>query len=350
MKAVRFHGVGRPLTIEDLPVPEPSRDEVLVQVAACGICASDLHIFDGSLPNRGVVPFTPGHEPSGVIAGMGADVSGWSDGDRVSIFPGRRCGECMRCRAGGEVERCALSLTMGIDYDGAWAEYVAVPVASLVRVPDEVPLDQAAILCDAVGTPFNAIVDVAQVRPGERVAVFGVGGLGTHGVMIARLVGASFVAAVDPNAGARDRAKRLGADLVIDPLATDAAAVIKEATGEGVDVALDFVGANAVLKSAVKSLAVDGRAIVVGVGGDKIQLGPSALFAISRTQLRAAYGYSRAHLETLLSLVATGRLDLSGSISARLPLDDANDGVAMLSEKRGDPVRVVLVSELSSAV
>ncbi len=350
MKAVRFHGVGEPLRIEDVPTPEPGIGEVLVRVAACGICASDLHIFDGSLPNASRPPVTPGHETSGTVAGVGDGVTDWTEGDRVSVFPGRRCGVCARCRNGGEVERCALSPSMGIDFDGGWAEFVAVPAECLVRVPDNVPLDQAAIICDAVGTPYNAVVEVAHLRPGERAAVFGIGGLGTHGVMIARLAGASFVAAIDTNAGARKRAEALGADLVIDPSATDPSAAIRDATGgEGVDVALDFVGANDVLKAAVRSLDVDGRAIVVGVGGDRIQLGPSSLFAISRTQLRGAYGYRRSHLETLLRLVSTGRLDLSGSVSATLPLDDANEGVAILSEKRNDPVRVLLVSTDSSA-
>ena len=350
MLAVRFHGVGKPLELEELPIPEPAPGEVLVKVAACGVCASDLHIFDGSLPNRGTVPFTPGHEPSGVIAALGPDVAGWSEGDRVAMFPGRRCGACARCLAGGDVERCALPLTMGIDYDGAWAEYVTVPASTLVKVPASVPLDQAAILCDAVGTPFNAVVDVAKVRPGERVAVFGIGGLGTHGVMLAKLAGASFVAAVDPNAGARERAKRLGADIAVDPTTDNAAGVIREATGgEGVDAAFDFVGANAVLKSAVASLAIDGRAVVVGVGGEKIQLGPSALFAVLRTSLLGAYGYQRRHLQALMDLVAAGRLDLSGSVSERLPLHDANEGVSILSEKRNDPVRVLLISEGSSS-
>ncbi|MFN2613511.1 MAG: zinc-binding dehydrogenase, partial [Actinomycetota bacterium] len=152
----------------------------------------------------------------------------------------------------------------------------------------------------------------------------------------------SFIAAVDPNAGARERAKRLGADLVIDPNEQSAAQAIKEATGEGVDLAIDFVGANAVLKQAVSSLAINGRAIITGVSGERIQLGPSVTFAVFRTTLRGIMGYTRAHLERVIALVATGRLDLSGSISARLPLDDAAEGVQMLIEKRNDPVRVLL--------
>lgn len=349
MRAVRFHGVGTELVVEDVPVPSLMPDEVLVKVAACGVCASDLHMFDGTLPVRGSFPVIPGHEASGVIADVGSAVTGWREGDRVAIFAGKRCGVCARCQKGEPVERCALPITMGIDYDGAWAEYVAVPVDGLVRVPESIPLDIAAILCDAVGTPFNAVLETGGLKVGETIAVFGIGGLGTHGVMLARMAGASFIAAVDPSPAARERAKRLGADVAIDPAAGRPSTQIREATrGEGVDLALDFVGANAVLKEAVASLAIDGRAVIVGVSGERIQLGPSVTFAVFRNQLRSVMGYTRAQLETIMSLVESGRLDVSGSVSARLPIEDAAEGVRILSEKRNDPVRVVLVSSDSS--
>ena len=343
MRAVRFYGTGKPLEIEDRPVPEPRAGEVLAQIAACGICASDVHMFDGTLPTRGTPPFIPGHEAAGVVTATGTGVDAWREGDRVAIYPGKRCGVCARCRNGEPIERCMMPSNMGIEYDGGWAEYVAVPQEALVRVPESVPLEIAAILCDAVATPFNAVLDTGGLRPGERVAVFGVGGLGTHGVMLARLGGASFIAAIDTSPAARERAKRLGADVTIDPAVQKPSDAIREATGgEGVDLAIDFVGANSVLKQAVASLAIDGRAMIVGVSGDRIQLGPSALFAVLRNKLLSVMGYQRAHLETLVSLVASGRLDVSGSISTRLPFEQAAEGVAILTEKRGDPVRVLL--------
>lgn len=348
MLAVRWNGVGKPLETVDVPVPEPSSGEVLVKVAACGVCASDLHMFDGTLPTRTPPPVTPGHEAAGTIAVLGPDVAGWELGERVAIYAGKACGVCSRCTSGQPIERCALPITMGIDYDGAWAEYVAVPASGLVRVPDNVPLEIAAIICDAVATPFNAVLDTGGLKVGEKVAIFGVGGLGTHGVMLARMAGASFIAVVDPNKGARDRALRLGADLAIDPTNERPSKAIKAATGEGVDLAIDFVGANAVLKEAVASLAIDGRAVITGVSGDRIQLGPSVTFAVFRTKLLSVMGYTRAHLETLMALVASGRLDLSGSISARLPIERAAEGVSLLSEKTNDPVRVLLISSDSS--
>jgi threonine dehydrogenase-like Zn-dependent dehydrogenase len=342
MRAVRFLGIGKPLEVLDVPDPTPGPDEALIKIAACGICASDLHMMDGSLPVRTPPPVTPGHEASGTIAALGSTVTGWSEGDRVSIFAGKPCRQCPACLAGRAETGCLAPLTLGVDYDGAWADYCVVPAAALVRLPGEVPFEVGAILADCVATPFNAVVDVAQVKSGERVAVFGIGGLGTHAVQIARMAGAGFVAAVDPLPAARERALSLGADMALDP--DGAVAAIRAATGgEGVDASFDFVGANRVLKGAMASLAPGGRCVLVGVAGERIELGPSILFAVRRSRLLGSYGYRREHLETLVRLTASGRLDLSGSISERLPLEQAADGVEALATKRGNPVRIVLV-------
>lgn len=341
MRAARFFGVGKPLEIVDVPVPQPGPGEVLVKVAACGVCASDVHMMDGTLPVRTPPPVIPGHETSGVIDALGEGVTR-SVGERVVIYAGKPCGMCRPCLAERGLIECQVPLTMGVDYDGAWAEYVVVPAVACAPLPQEIPFDVGAILADCVATPFGAVVETGAVRAGERVAIFGAGGLGTHAVMIARLSGAGFIAVVDPLPSARDRAKRLGADLVLDP--DGAVAAIKAATGgEGVDVAFDFAGIPAALKGAVASLAHSGRAVVVGVGGEPIKLGPSILFAFMHTKLLGHYGYSMRHLEQLTRLVAGGRLDLSGSITAKLPLEDAAEAVDMLTTKRGDPVRLLLV-------
>lgn len=341
MRAVRMVGVGKPLEVHDIPVPSPGPGEVLVRVAACGVCASDVHVLDGSLPAMPPVPVTMGHEPSGTVEAAGPGVVWPPAGTRVVMHAGKRCGTCRACLAGKSLEECRASRTMGVDFDGAWADFIIVPADSCVALPDNVPFDQGAIIADAVATPYAAVVDTAAVKPGERVAIFGIGGLGTHAVRIARMAGASFVAAIDPRPGARERASALGADLAVDP--DGAVAAIREATGgDGVDAAFDFVGANAVVKAAVSSLAPYGRAVIVGVGGEKISLGPSILFALKHSALLGSYGYRRSHIETLVGLVASGRLDLSASISAKLPLEDAAEAVDMLATKRGDPVRLVL--------
>lgn len=344
MRAVRFTGPGQAFEVADVPVPEPGPGEVLVRVAACGVCASDLHLRSGRFPTRAGGPVTPGHEPAGYVAGVGPGVDGWAEGDRVAVtFVPRRCGQCAPCLAGGTAGDCTVPLLLGMDLDGAWAEYVAVPAEALVRVPDGVPLDVAALLTDAVATPFNALVEVGGLRPGERVAVFGTGGIGVHAVQLARLAGASLVVAVDSRPAARKHALSYGADHVIDPAVDDPADSIHDLTdGRGVDVALECVGANDVLREAVACLGPRGRCVLVGVSDDDLALGPALAFSALRTSLRGAFIYQRHHYQAVLDLVEAGRLDLTRSISARLPLEEADRAVDMLASPDSDVIRILL--------
>jgi 2-desacetyl-2-hydroxyethyl bacteriochlorophyllide A dehydrogenase len=340
MLAARFHGVGK-LELEQVPVPEPGPLDVLVKVEACGICLSDVHLLDGGIPAV-TKPVIPGHEAAGVVARAGELAPGWEEGTRVSLTGGRPCGRCARCRV-GRMEECLQFEIMGFHYDGAWAEYVVVPYFTLAPVPAGVPVEQAAILADAVATPYAALAERAGLRPGESVGLWGIGGLGTHAVQIARLLGAGLVVAVDPLESARERALRLGADVVVDPTGGNAAEEIRDITdGLGLDVAVDLVGANRVMKEAVASLARAGRAVMVGLSMDPLQLGPGLLLGIQSQSILGHLGYQKRHLDDLVALLARGRLDLAGSISDVIPLADVADGVRRLAEKEGDPVRIVV--------
>ncbi len=348
MKAALFYEPNTPLRIEDVPAPDPAPGEALVKVKACGICASDLHIFAGEI--RGFAmpkPLIPGHEASGVIVALGAGVRDWKVGDRVvATVPGKTCGECARCRK-SDFENCLVPRIVGVDYHGAFAEYLAYPTHSLVRLPDAIPFEQGAILADAVGTPFHAVVVRGALRAGERVALFGVGGLGTHAVQIARLAGAGQLIAVDVLPGALARAKALGADHVIDARHEDPPERIRQLTGgEGVDLAIELVGRNVTIAQAVASLARGGRAVLVGVGAEPIQVLPSALFNVYGYAMLGSLGYRRDDVTRLVRLVSSGKLDLSRSISARLPLAQINEGVRQLADKTGDPVRIMVCPEL----
>ena len=341
MKAARFNADSKSLVLSDVPTPEPGPLEVLVKVEACGICLSDVHLLDGSIPP--VTPeVTPGHEPAGVVAAVGELVPGWKKGDRAVMAGGRPCGQCAHCTI-GRVEDCLAFQIMGFHYDGAWAEYVKVPYFAMTPVPDGIPFEQAAILADAVATPYAALTDRGGLRPGETVGLWGIGGLGTHAVQIARLCGAGFIVAVDPLASARARALKLGADAALDPVNQDVPREIKRLTsGLGLDLALDLVGANAVLQQCVSSLGLGGRAVMVGLSLESLQLEPSLLFGILKHSVLGHLGYDRRHLDDLVKLLAYGRLDLSASISDVIPLDDVADGVRRLSEKEGDPVRIMV--------
>jgi len=341
MLAARFRSSDRSLFLTEVEVPEPGPLEVVVKVEACGICLSDVHMIDGSFPAL-IEEVTPGHESAGVIAKTGELVQGWKPGDRVVIMAGRVCMRCENCRT-GRMDACLQPELMGFQYDGAWAEYVVVPYFTLTPVPDAIDLEQACVLVDAVATPYAAITERAQLRPGESIGLWGIGGLGTHAVQVARLVGAGFIVAVDPLPSARDRALKLGADVALDPLEGDVVAEVRRLTGgRGLDVTLDLVGSNKVLQQGVGCLAPAGRAVMVGISIDPLELGPSILLAVQRQTIMGHLGYSKKNIDELVTLLSSGRLDLTASVSDVIPLEQVPEGVRRLADKDGDPVRIVV--------
>lgn len=339
MRAMRLRAYGVPPVLEDLPAPEPAAGEVRVAVRACGICGSDLHVLHAVTPS-GPLPLTLGHEASGFVDAVGEGVTGWQPGDRVAIAAGYGCGSCPVCAADAE-NRCPRLVIPGIDRDGAQAEYVVIPARSLVRLPDQVDFATGAILTDAVATPFHAIRR-AGVRGDDVVAVYGLGGLGLHAVAILRQVLGARVVGVDPHPGARRRALAFGADEVIDPADGGPAARIRAATGGGVAHSFEFVGSAAVTDQAVKSLRPGGTCTVVGVTPEPLRLLPQALLVAGELRVQGSFGTTRADLVELVDLVATGRLDLGGTITHRLPLAELAEGLRILETKDGDPIRVVI--------
>lgn len=342
MRAARFDAASGRLDVQDVPVPQPGPLEVLVRVEACGICLSDVHLLDGTLPPA-LPQVTPGHEPAGTVEAVGAQVPGWARGDRVVLAGGRNCGRCRQC-VRGLFEQCSAFEIMGFQYDGAWAQYVVVPFPTLATAPTTTTLTQAAVLADAVATPYAALVERAALRPGESIGLWGIGGLGVHAVQIARLVGAAPIIAIDPLPSARDRALDRGADVALDPTTQDVVAEVQRLTGgQGLDVAVDLVGANAVLAQGAACLGRQGRVVMVGLSLDEISLGPGVFFGLQSQSLLGHLGYRKRHLDELVTLVEAGRLDLAPSVSGTLPLADIGDGVEQLASKRGNPVRLVVL-------
>ncbi|WP_179470201.1 zinc-binding dehydrogenase [Mycolicibacterium vinylchloridicum] len=341
MRAERFYADTKTVVLEDVPIPEPGDGEVLVKVAFCGICHSDLSLINGTFPaQRPVV--TQGHEAAGTIAALGPGVTGWSEGDRVVVAAGRPCGTCANCRR-GDLANCMRIQLMAFAYDGAWAEYTVAQASGLTRVPDNVPLEQAAILADAVSTPFGAVVHTGKVAVGESVGVWGVGGVGTHVVQLARLVGAVPVIAVDINPAVRDRALELGADYAFDSRDPAFADKLAEATGgRKLDVAFDAVGLKVTFEQALDSLTIGSRLVGVGMSAECPTIGPTSMFNLVQRQVLGHLGYHNTDIETLAQLVSRGRLDLTRSISQIIPLEDIADGIRILEHAEGNPIRVLV--------
>ena len=341
MRAQRFYADSKNIAVEEIPIPEPGPGEVLVKVAFCGICHSDLSLINGTFP--AMLPVvTQGHETSGTIARLGPDVTGWKVGDRVVVAAGRPCLACANCRR-GDVTNCLAIQLMAFAYDGGWAEYTVAQAFGLTRVPDNVPLEQAAILADAVSTPFGAVVRTGKVGIGESVGVWGVGGVGTHIVQLARLVGAVPVIAVDVKPAVLERAVELGADHAFDARDERLSEKIAELTGgRKLDVAFDAVGLKSTFEQALDNVTVGGRLVVVGMSGESPSVGPTSMFALTQKHVLGHLGYQNVDIATLATLVSAGRLNISRSISEVVPLDHIRLGIERLERQDGNPIRILV--------
>jgi D-arabinose 1-dehydrogenase-like Zn-dependent alcohol dehydrogenase len=341
MRAQRFYADTKTLAVEDVPVPEPGPGEVLVKVEYCGICHSDLSLINGTFPAQ-VPVVTQGHEASGTVAVLGPGVTRWAVGDRVIVAAGRPCQSCPNC-VRGDPASCLQTQIMAFAYDGAWAEYTLAQAAGLTPIPDNVPFDQAAILADAVSTPFGAVVHTGKVGVGESVGVWGVGGIGSHIVQLARLVGAAPIIAVDINPAVRERALELGADYALDSRDDTLHDTIRDVTaGRGLDVAFDAVGLKVTFEQALDQLTVGGRLVSVGMSAQEPSVGPTSLLGMTKRQVLGHLGYRNSDIETLAKLVSRGRLDLSRSISAVVALEDIAAGIEMLEKQQGNPIRILV--------
>lgn len=330
--------------VEEVPVPVPGPGEVLVAVKAAGVCLSDLHLIDGTLRvwRNDHPKLTLGHEVSGTVAVIGPDVpSSVTVGRRVILQAGQTCGTCELCV---RQRPCLNGRTRGVHYDGGWAQYALARHDTLVPIPDHLPFDQAAIIPDAVSTPYAAITSTASVRPAQSVGVWGIGGLGAHAVQLLRLIGAAPIIAVDPLPNARTRALAFGADLALDPAADGFADSVLTATaGRGLDHAFDFAGAPAVRDQAAAVLGLAGALILVGLSDGPLALTDGIGFSVRNQRLLGHFGSTWEDVEALVALTAHRRLDFADSISAHIPLADATDAIRILADRTDDPVRLVLI-------
>lgn len=326
------------LRIEEVPVPVPGPSEVLLRVHACGVCASDLHVVQGITPSW-PSPIILGHEAAGVIVTTGDDVTDWQPGDRVLVPAGRICGTCAMCRSGRD-NLCTQILVLGVTTNGAQAEYVTAEATMLVPVPIGLPLVQAAVLADAVATPYHALKR-GGVGEGMTCLIIGLGGLGMHAVALAKLAGATVVG-VDLDPVCRERALEWGADAVVDSSEEGAAARIREVTEGGADTSFDFVGIGATIDLAVKTLRPGGRATLVGLSRDRISTVPVGVFVAQELEVVGSFGATVADVGELVDLVESGRLGLERSISHVMSLDEFPTALDMLETREGHPIRIVI--------
>lgn len=354
MKAAVVRTPSGPFVVEEVRDPSPRAGEIMIQVAACGVCHTDLHIHDGSVAFP--MPCVLGHEVSGTVVEVGSGVADLRAGDRVAgafIMP---CGDCRMCTAGRE-ELCepffAHNRLNGTLYDGetrlfdsggaplsmysmgGLSELAVMPALAAARIPDELPLVEPAILGCALLTAYGAVRHVANLQPGETVAVVGAGGVGSSIVQMARALGVEQIIAVDMAADKLAAARALGATDIIDGSAADAVAVLRELTqGAGVDVVFEAVGLPATFRQATEMVADGGRCVMVGIAptGRTAEVEITRLVRRKLQILGSFGGRPRADLPELMRMAVDGRLDLHGAISERYPLDKADTAYTRLRE------------------
>ena len=331
MKAYRFVAYQEPPRFEDVAVPEPGPGQVLVKIAGAGVCHSDLHVLEWPAAQNPLrPPFTLGHENAGWVERVGPGVEAFRHGDPVAVYGSWGCGACRTCRQGMEnyCERQAEIPGMGggLGLDGGMAEYMLVPSSRLLVPLRSLDPRDAAPLTDAGLTPYHAIKrSLGLLVPGASAAVIGVGGLGQMGVQILRALTAARIIAVDKDEGKLRLAKEMGADGVVRA-GEGAPEEIRQATrGRGVEVVVDFVGADATLALAAKIARPQGHVTLVGLAGGTF---PFGFFALPyECSLATTYWGSITELMEVIALAEQGRIDLHVE---RFPLDRAPDAYQRL--------------------
>ncbi|HEY2187088.1 MAG TPA: Zn-dependent alcohol dehydrogenase [Caldimonas sp.] len=359
MKAAVLHAPHQPMTIEDVAIGKPRRREVLVRTAAAGLCHSDLHFIEGAYPTP--VPVVLGHESAGVVEAVGEDVTYLKPGDHVISCLSVFCGHCEFCLSGHPsiCQTPEVKMPPGVAKRLTWqgkhlnqflnlssfAEQMLVHENALVKVRDDMPLDLASLIGCSVITGYGAVVHTAKVEPGSTVAIFGAGGIGLATINAAQIAGAGRIIAVDKDPFKLELAKRFGATDVIDAsIGDNIVKRIVALSDGGVHYSFECIGLKATAEQSFSALRSGGTATLIGMipVGTKIELhGPDFLRERRIQGCMMGSNRFRTDMPRLIEFYLQGRLHLQEMVSARIRLDEINDGFAAL--KTGGVARSVIV-------
>jgi S-(hydroxymethyl)glutathione dehydrogenase/alcohol dehydrogenase len=356
MRAAVFLEQDQPLSIEDVDPIDAGPDDVIVRITASGVCHSDLSVINGTIPAG---PEILGHEGTGVVESVGADVTRVKVGDRVigSFIPA--CGVCWYCLH-DQSNLCAETYPVmfvprarradgtelqGFTGLGTFAEMMTVSQHSVVKIETDLPDEQLALIGCGVTTGVGAALNTARVEPGSIVAVIGCGGVGQAVVQGARIAGAARIIAIDPVAMKRDSALKLGATDVVDPTDVDPIAAVRAMSGgRGADYAFEVIGTAGTIRQAIDSARPGGTAVMVGVPKLSSDIPIPAMSILEeKTILGCVYGSARVRRDfpRLISLVEQGKLDVGSMVSRTMHLHEVNE--AMRAMQDGEVIRSVLV-------
>lgn len=337
MRAAVVNEFHQKLEVKELPIPQVGHGEVLVRVKTCGVCHTDLHAAHGDWPVKPKLPLIPGHEGVGVVEKLGEGVTSLKIGDRVGIpWLFSACGECEYCLTGWET-LCKQQLNGGYSADGAYAEYCVAPAAYVARIPDELgDVDAAPILCAGV-TTYKAL-KVANVKPGEWVAIYGIGGLGHIALQYAKAMGYNVVA-VDIHPEKLELASKLGADVTVNSSETDPVQAIQEQVG-GVHGAISVAVTKKAFEQAYKSVRRGGSLVVVGLPNAELPI-PIFDTVLNGVTVKGSIVGTRKDMQEALDFAARGKVK---AIIETQPLAKINEVLERM-EKGQINGRVVLTME-----
>jgi D-arabinose 1-dehydrogenase-like Zn-dependent alcohol dehydrogenase len=341
MKAIRMVVPGKPLELQQIPIPSAGEEDVLVRVRAAGICHSDAHYRAGR-SSMGNLPITLGHEVAGEVEWVGGKVTNVQAGERVCLHYNISCGDCYYCKTGNE-QFCTTVKMIGHHIDGGFAEYISMPAQNAISLPEEISFDEGATLMCASATALHALRR-GRVRDGETVAIFGVGGLGMSAIQLAKALGAVEIYAVDIKQDKLELASEYGA-IPIDANRTNAVEEIRKSTqGKGVDVALEMIGLPITMKQTIESLGVLGRAVIVGLSQVPLEIDPYQTLIGREVEVIGSNDHLLQELPLLIDMARRKVLDTSHVVSQRIPLEaeKVNQRLDDL-ENFTDDVRAVIV-------
>jgi 2-desacetyl-2-hydroxyethyl bacteriochlorophyllide A dehydrogenase len=327
MRAALLPGVGAPLEIVERPVPEPGPGEARIRIEACGVCGSDLFLQAGGFGSN-KLPVVPGHEAAGVVDAVGPDVVRPRVGDQVAIYYISNEPGAPRPNIGPGVRR------MGVDLDGAFAEYVVRPVETLITVAERIDAATLAVLTDAVATPYHALAKIGHVEPGEKVAIIGIGGIGSNAVQVAVGLGADVVA-ISRSPERRELARSLGARTAVE--LADAAAACGPL---GPDVVIQCAASASMNEAAIALAGYGGRVVLLATTVEAFEAKASQ-FVWRELSVMGSRGFTADDIRAVIDLYRAGRVRTNHLTARVRPLEEANQALEDL--RGGRVLRSVLV-------
>jgi S-(hydroxymethyl)glutathione dehydrogenase/alcohol dehydrogenase len=357
MRAALLHNTGdeKLEVVDDVEVDAPGPGEVTIKIEATGVCHSDLHAMQGSLPQP--APFVPGHEGAGVVSAVGDGVTDLAVGDHVVVAWSPPCGKCNNCVERKQPHLCVMiqfaiagvprftrngEPVFGMAGTGTFAEYLTLPQEAAIKIDDDIPFEIASLIGCGVSTGVGAAINTAKVVPGSKVVVFGCGGVGIAAIQGAHVAGAAIIVAVDLNEEKLELAKTFGATHACKP--DDLAALQAELTGDGFDYAFEAIGLPVTMRAAYDAVRRGGTACVIGVGAmDKeVSFNGFEIFFSEKNFMGSYYGSVdvRSDFHRLLALWKAGQLNLDGMITNRMKIDEINEAFDVM--KRGEAIRTVI--------